>query len=52
MAYIIFLICGSMNGVLMSHLDISIASWEYWISLTIVIASWICGREYEDKRKK
>ena len=52
MAYVIYLICVAMNSVLMHHLDISTAQWEYWVSLTLIIASWICGREYEEKRKK
>lgn len=51
MAFVIYLVCCGMHGVLMSYLDISVAQWEYWISLTILIASWICGREYEARRR-
>jgi len=52
MAYVIYLICCAIYGVLMSHLNLSIWQWEYWIGLALIVVSWICGREYEDKRKK
>ena len=51
MAYVIYLICVAMNGVLMSHLGLSLERWEYWVSLTLIIVSWISGREYEEKRR-
>ena len=50
MAYVIYLICCGMNGVLMSHLGLSLGRWEYWVSMTLIIVSWICGREYENKK--
>ncbi len=52
MAYVIYLICLGMLGVLMHHLGISMAQWEYWAFLTLIVASWISGREYEEKRRK
>ena len=52
MAYVIYLTCCAMNSVLMNSLGVSMSQWEYWISLALIIASWIGGREYEDKRKK
>jgi len=52
MEYIIYLFCVSFNSVLMHCLGISLGDWEYWISLGLIITAFICGREYEDKRKK
>jgi hypothetical protein len=49
MAYFIYLVCVAMNSVLMHHLDISITQWEHWASLTLIIISWICGREHQNK---
>ena len=51
MAYTIYLICVAMNSVLMSHLDISLTQWEYWVSLTLMVVSWMCGTEYGNKHK-
>lgn len=51
MAYMIYLICISMNSVLMHHLDISMTQWEFWVSLTLIIVAWMCGREYEYKQE-
>lgn len=50
MAYVIYLICVAMNSALMSHLGLSIDRWEYWVSITLIIVSWICGREYESNK--
>ena len=52
MAYVIYLICCAMNGVFMHHLGISAGQWEFWASTTLIIVSWICGREYECKRNE
>lgn len=52
MAYVIYLICCAMNSVFMHHLGISTSQWEYWASLVLIIVSWICGREYENERRK
>ena len=47
MAYVIYLICVGMNSVLLHHLGLSVAQWEYWLSITLIIVAWICGREYK-----
>lgn len=47
MAYVIYLICCAIHGVMMAHLDVSIVSLEYWISFSTIIAAWMCGRTYE-----
>lgn len=52
MAYVIYLICCAMHGVLMSHMNISMGQLEYWLSLILIIASFVCGAEYADKRKR
>ena len=51
MEYTIYLICVAMNSVLMSHLGISLTQWEYWVFLTLMVVSWMCGIEYGNKHK-
>lgn len=49
MAYVIYLICCGIHGVLMYHLDISWTQWEYWALYALIIVSWICGREWGER---
>jgi hypothetical protein len=52
MAFIIYLICCAMHGVLMSHMNVSLGQWEYWVAFALIAISFICGREYENKHKQ
>ena len=52
MAYVIYLICCAMHGVLMSHMNVSLGQWEYWVAFALMAISYICGREYENKHEQ
>ena len=52
MEYIIYLLCLSFNSVLLRHFGVSFGDWEWWVSVGLMITAFICGREYENKRRK
>lgn len=48
----IFYFCSGLYGVMMSICGYTVASWPFWVGLTLIITSHICGREIGDRRYK
>lgn len=47
-AYIVFLLCSGLNGVLLGMHDVNVLSLKYIVWVSIPIVTWLCGRFYKE----